>query len=123
MFAYCSSLTSLDLSNFNTENVTWMTSMFIHCSSLTSLDLTNYNTANVTRMDLMFYGCSSLTSLDLSHFDMSSVTNKSYMCYGLATTSGACTITCPLAVETQLQSGTNLPTSGVTFTWVRPTSK
>ena len=37
MFYYCSSLTSLDLSNFNTNNVTDMRSMFYNCSSLTSL--------------------------------------------------------------------------------------
>ena len=42
------------------------------------------------------------------------------MCSGLSTYSHYCTITCPLAVQTELESGTNLPTSGVTFTWVRP---
>jgi hypothetical protein len=54
---------------------------------------------------------------------MSRVTDKSYMCYNLATNSHACTITCLLAVQTELENGTELPTSGVTFTWVRPTSK
>jgi len=54
---------------------------------------------------------------------MSHVMDKSYMCYGLSTTSGHCTITCPAAVQMELENGTNLPTSGVTFTWVRPTSK
>ena len=123
MFYGCSNLTSLDLFNFNTENVTDMAFMFYECRSLTSLDLSNFNTANVLWMHNMFWGCSSLTSLDLSHFDMSSVTNKSFMCNGLSTTSGHCTITCPAAVQTALQSGTYLPTSGVTFTWLRPTSE
>ncbi len=123
MFSNCRSLTSLDLSNFNTANVTDMQLMFNNCSSLTSLDLSNFNTANVTDMNSMFSGCSSLTSLDLSNFDMSSVTNKWYMCYFLSYNSGHCTITCPLAVETELLSGTSLPTSRVTFTWLRPTSK
>ncbi len=37
MFAWCSSLTSLNLSNFNNNNVTDMSWMFFWCSSLTSL--------------------------------------------------------------------------------------
>ena len=123
MFFGCSSLTSLDLSNFNTENVTDMGAMFYGCSSLTGLDLSNFNTMNVTNMNGMFRECSGLTSLNLSHFDMSRVTNKSYMCVGLACNSRACTITCPAAVQTALENGTGLPTSGVTFTWLRPTSK
>ena len=122
MFSGCS-LTSLDLSNFNTSNVTYMSFMFSGCSGLTSLDLSNFNTSNVRDMNYMFGGCSGLTSLDLSNFDMSSVTGKYNMCNNLATNSHACTITCPLAVQTELENGTGLPTSGVTFTWVRPTSK
>ncbi len=137
MFAGCFGLTSLDVSSFNTENVTSMSHMFATGthdiaksgedysseSNLQTLDLSNFNTSNVTDMCNMFEGCNSLISLDLSHFDMSLVTYKTYMCYGLSTTSGHCTITCPLAVQTELENGTELPTSGVTFTWVRPTSK
>ena len=123
MFCHCSSLTSLNISNFNTENVTSINNMFYNCSSLTSLDLSNFNTSNVRDMIYMFGGCSGLTSLDLSNFDMSRVTEKYNMCNNLATNSHACTITCPLAVQSELENGTDLPTSGVTFTWVRPTSK
>ena len=122
VFCNCNSLTSLNLSNFNTDNVMDMSGMFWGCLSLTSLDLSNFNTDNVTDMYSMFYGCESLTSLDLSQFDMSSVTNKSYMCTGLSSCSGACTITCLVAVQTELENGTDLPT-WVNFTWVRPTSK
>ena len=148
MFSGCSSITSLDVSNFNTSHVIdmggdldsyiyndYVGGMFSNCSSLTSLDLSNFNTSRVINMQYMFYGCSSLTSLDLSNFDMNHLgyddpnfeevtyTGKEDMCYHLSITSGACTIICPLAVQTELQSGTSLPTSGVTFTWVRPTSK
>ena len=63
MFNGCSSLTSLDLSNFNTSNVTNMGSMFHGCSSLTSLDLSNWNTSNVTRAYNRFYNCTSLTDV------------------------------------------------------------
>ena len=54
--------------------------MFPHCS-LTSLDLSNFDTSNVTDMSSMFYGCLNLKSLDLSSFDTSNVTNMSYMFY------------------------------------------
>ena len=60
MFYYCNSLSSLDLSNFNTQNVTNMGYMFSYCNSLSSLDLSNFNTQNVTNMESMFRGCKSL---------------------------------------------------------------
>ena len=58
MFEGCSSLTELNLSNFNTNNVTNMQSIFKECSSLTELNLSNFNTNNVTNMENMFEGCS-----------------------------------------------------------------
>ena len=82
MFSYCSSLTSLDLSNFNTKNVTNMANMFDGCSSLTSLVLGNFNTMNVTSMFQMFYYCSSLIALDLSSFYTLNVTDMHYMFFG-----------------------------------------
>ena len=134
MFAFCTSLTNLNLSNFNNANVGNMYGMFYNCSSLTSLNLSNFYTTSVNNMQAMFMNCYSLTNLNLAHFDMSHLTSHSYytggayqtlsgkydMCNGLSTTSHNCTITCPLDVQTEIQSGTNLPTSGVSFTWVRP---
>ena len=79
MFDYCSSLTSLDISNFNTKNVTYMNCMFEGCSSLTTLDVRNFDTKNVTYMSSMFHGCSSLTSLDLSNFNTQNVTYMEWM--------------------------------------------
>ena len=73
MFTHCGALTSLDLSSFDTKNVTNMYCMFNYCSSLTSLDLSGFDTGNVTKMDSMFDGCSRLTSLDLSGFDTGNV--------------------------------------------------
>ena len=54
MFYYCSSLTSLNLSNFNINNVNNMSGMFYNCTSLTSLNLSNFNTNNVKNMSGMF---------------------------------------------------------------------
>lgn len=88
MFDGCSGLTSLDLSAFDTENITNMDYMFNGCSGLTSLDLSSFDTSQVTSMYKMFSGCSGLTSLDLSSFDTSKVTRMDYMfqgCSGLTT--------------------------------------
>ena len=53
--------------------------MFEYCSSLTSLDLSNFNTSKVTNMSDMFYGCKALTSLNISSFNMSNVTDFTSM--------------------------------------------
>ena len=79
MFDFCSKLTSLDLSNFDTSNVTNMDSMFYY-TSLTSLNVSNFNTSNVTNMSWMF-ACTDLTSLDLSNFDTSKVTDIYIRCF------------------------------------------
>ena len=73
MFGYCDSLTSIDVSSFNTENAETMEFMFYTCLSLTSINLSNFNTKNLLAMDTMFCSCESLTSLDLSNFDTSKV--------------------------------------------------
>ena len=82
MFVGCSSLTSLDLTNFNTAKVTDMKSMFYGCSKLTNLNLTTFDTEEVTDMKSMFNGCSNLTSLDLTNFDTKKVTDMSSMFNG-----------------------------------------
>ena len=87
MFRDCTSLTSLDVSGFDTSNVTSMSSMFDQCSALTSLDLSGFDTSNVTDMSYMFNQCSALTSLDLTGFDTSKVTNM----YAMFTTCCALT--------------------------------
>tara|TARA_R110000764_G_scaffold83133_4_gene163584 strand:- start:1999 stop:2454 length:456 start_codon:yes stop_codon:yes gene_type:complete len=55
MFKNCQSLTSLDVSGFDTSNVTHMHSMFERCYALASVDVTNFDTSNVTNMRMMFY--------------------------------------------------------------------
>ena len=80
-FYKCSSLTQLDASNWDTSRVTSMDSMFQNCSSLTQLDLSNWDTSNVTDMDGMFQNCSKLTQLDLSSWNISSATSMDRMFY------------------------------------------
>ena len=58
MFSGCSSLIELNLSNFNTNNVSNMRGMFTNCSSLIELNISIFNVNNVTDMNDMFFGCS-----------------------------------------------------------------
>ena len=79
MFNGCSGLKELKIDGFVTNNVKSMTSMFSGCSSLTDLDLRNFNTENVTNMSGMFNGCSALTNLNLRSFNTGKVEDMSYM--------------------------------------------
>ena len=84
MFAACSRLTNLDLSNFDISNATNINGMFADCSALTSINLTAFNTEKVTDMSYMFTGCSALTTLAIKNFNTEKVTNMSWMFYGCA---------------------------------------
>ena len=79
MFSKCQNLNSIILSNFNTLNIINMNNMFNECNSLITLDLSNFNTSNVFNMSYMFSNCSSLTSLDLSNFNTTKVTDMNNM--------------------------------------------
>ena len=74
IFATCSNLKIIDVSNWDTSNATAMNSMFRFCSQLQSLDVSNWNTSKVTNMFGMFEGCTSLQSLDVSNWNTSKVT-------------------------------------------------
>ena len=98
-------LISLDVSSFNTSNVTTMSEVFYGCSKLDTLYLSNWDTGKVLDMrsmfegmkelnninvengfgrsakymSYMFAGCSSLETLNLSNIDTSNVKDMSYM--------------------------------------------
>ena len=59
-------LRDVDLSGFDSSDVTIMEGMFEWCSSLKTLSLSDWDTSKVVDMDGMFEQCSSLSSLDLS---------------------------------------------------------
>ena len=81
LFFGLKNLQSLDLSSFNTQNVTNMSYMFYKCNNLQSLDLSSFNTQKVTNMSYMFYECKYLQNLDLSSFNTQNVTSMSDMFY------------------------------------------
>ena len=82
MFKYCNKIIEMDLSHFDTSQVSDMLSMFEGCTNLKYLNISNIDTSNVQNMGIMFGGCSSLESIDLSHFDTSSNINIGTMFMG-----------------------------------------
>ena len=78
MFEGCQIKDNLDLSGFNTEKVTSMSSLFKNCTA-TNICLASFKTSNVTDMSSMFEGCSKLTSLDLTTFNTENVQNNCSM--------------------------------------------
>ena len=79
MFSYCKNLKKIDLSSFDTTNITNMAHMFSGCSNITNIILPSINTKKVTNMNYMFSGCRILTQLDLSSFDTGNVINMNNM--------------------------------------------
>lgn len=75
MFYHCSTLKSVDLSDFDMSNVTTMYYMFYMCTSLKSIIWKNGTTSKNTDMGNVFYACNRLESIDLSNFDTSNVTS------------------------------------------------
>ena len=96
MFSGCTGLTELDLSNFDTSNVTGqgMQQMFNMCNKLVNLNVSSFNTSKLTDIQSMFSSCG-VESLDISNFDLSKVS---------AVSSG--TFSCSKLVN--LRFGTNL---------------
>jgi len=82
MFAYDDNLNSLDLSKFNTSQVTTFEAMFVGCEKLTSITgLNNWDTTAATAMSSMssmFAYDSSLQKLDLSSFDTRNATQYNF---------------------------------------------
>lgn len=81
MFDDSYNLENIDLSSFNTANVTDMSCMFYFITNkLKSLDLSSFNTANVTDMSGMFYYCSRLQTIYAgSDWNTSAVTSSNSM--------------------------------------------
>ena len=82
LFYRCSSLTSLDLTGFDTSNVLSMNNLFGYCSGLTFLDLSGFDTSRVERMSYMFANCTQLEAVDITGLDARNVIEMQYMFQG-----------------------------------------
>ena len=63
MFDSLEQLVSLDITNFNTENVYDMAYMFNQCEKLSIKGLNNLDTSKVTDMSYMFYYMRNMNNL------------------------------------------------------------
>ena len=73
-FMGCYSLTTLDLSHFDTSRVRYMNNMFLGCSSLISLNLSNLNLPKIKDMSGVFYGCTKLKYLNIENIKLNNET-------------------------------------------------
>ena len=78
MFAHCTKIIEIDLSEFDTQNAINMSFMFCGCTNLKNINLSDFDTQNVTNMSYMFANCG-ITSLNLSSFDTKNVNDMSGM--------------------------------------------
>ena len=99
LFASCSSLKELDLSNIDTRSATNMQEIFMGCSSLRKLFIGNWSTENVQNMNRMFSGCTSLNDLNIAGFNTAKMTQCSEMFKGVPY---QCTIYIPYDISTQI---------------------
>ena len=83
-FNWCSSLTEIDVSSFDTSNVTDMEGMFrnfglgVSTSKLKRIKgIENFNTSKVKNMKMMFQGQNLLTELNTTGWNLSGITDMS----------------------------------------------
>lgn len=80
MFADCSNITTLDISDLNTTNVTSMANLFKNCASLTTVTgLNTRNLNNCTTFEGLFSNCSNINEIDLSNLNAAELTNIQHM--------------------------------------------
>ena len=75
MFMAKTGIETIDISVFDSRNVTNMKDMFSMCFNLKTVNVSHFNTSQVTNMQSMFGNCHALTTLDVSHFDTTNVEN------------------------------------------------
>ena len=87
MFCKCKELEYLDISNFNTSNVTDVSGMFSGCNKLKEINgINNFSLNNVIYMKGLFQACHNIEYLSLSNFNTYNVIDMSFMfndCYKL----------------------------------------
>ena len=73
-----------NLNDIDTSKITDMSSLFYHVFQrrvIKNIDVSLWDTSNVTSMSYMFFGCS-IFNCNISNWDVSKVNNMTYMFYG-----------------------------------------
>ena len=79
MFNGCTKLESLNLQNLKLSAAENLNSMFQSCYSLRQIDSSNLDASHVKTMSGMFSQCSSISSINLSNLKLGSVIDMSYL--------------------------------------------
>ena len=83
VFYNCQELAVIDISGWNTGNVSDFGGLFNNCRKLASIvGLEDLNTTSLTNLSSTFYNCAALSQLDISSWDVGKVTSAQYMAYG-----------------------------------------
>ena len=69
------SIITIDLSKFDTSEVTSMEYMFKNCKNLTNFNLNNNNLSNLKTMEGIFYNCNNLISITFENIDFNELTS------------------------------------------------
>ena len=117
MFEQCNSLEYIDFTNFKTSTVTYMGWMFNYCISLKSINLNNFDTSKVTDMHNMFSNCHSLISLNINNFNLDNLKHYSNMFFNINSNLIYCIKNKNSSIFNELLSTTsNLNCSDICFT-------
>lgn len=91
-FAYCQSITDIDLSEWDVSNIQWLGGLFFGCGALEKFSFKNWKTSNVFSMVSMFKNCYKLEEIiDTDDLDMTTctdITNMFYDCKNLKSIEG-----------------------------------
>ena len=107
LFSNCLCLESVDLSSFDTTNITNMNSMFDQCSTLKKVNLKYLKSNNDINMKYMFNGCLMLKSIELPDFGKIKVSGMKKMfnkCTSLESINLICFDTCNVNDMTKMFS-------------------
>ena len=80
--AWNSSITSLDLTGWNTSKVNNLGNIFDGDKKLVTVKMGNWDLHNAITMGCMFQGCSELSNVDVSKWDISNATDIGFMFNG-----------------------------------------
>ena len=81
-FAWNSSITSLDLTGWNTSKANNLGNIFDGDKKLVTVKMGNWDLHNAITMGCMFQGCSELSNVDVSKWDISNATDIGFMFNG-----------------------------------------
>ena len=82
VFARLNKVEVVDISGWDTSNVTTMEDMFRKCSKLKNIiGIENLDVSKLKNANSMFYMCENLVELDLTNWNTISLENMSYMFY------------------------------------------